>query len=37
MEGVARHARAEGAKIIPLCPYAAAWLKRHPEYADVVA
>ncbi|MDR3512900.1 MAG: GNAT family N-acetyltransferase [Caulobacteraceae bacterium] len=35
MEGVARHARAEGVKIIPLCPYAAAWLKRHPEYADV--
>lgn len=37
MEGVVRHARAEGAKIVPLCAYAAAWLKRHPEFADVVA
>lgn len=37
MEGVARHARARGEKITPLCPYAAAWLGRHPEYADVTA
>jgi hypothetical protein len=37
MEGVALHARAEGAKIVPLCPYAAAWLRRRPEFADVTA
>ncbi|HEY2658966.1 MAG TPA: GNAT family N-acetyltransferase [Caulobacteraceae bacterium] len=36
MEGVVAHARAEGARIVPLCGYAAAWLRRHPEYADVV-
>ena len=36
MEQVALAARAEGLKIVPLCSYAAAWLKRHPAYADVV-
>ena len=37
MEGVVAIARAEGAKITPLCPYAAAWLKRHPEHADLIS
>ncbi|MDR3507550.1 MAG: GNAT family N-acetyltransferase [Caulobacteraceae bacterium] len=37
MAGVVAHARAEGAKIVPLCSYAAAWLKRRPEHEDVVA
>jgi predicted GNAT family acetyltransferase len=37
MEGVVEHARAEGRKIVPVCSYAAAWLKRHSEHADVVA
>lgn len=37
MEQVAAAARAEGAKIRPLCSYAAAWLKRHPEASDLVA
>lgn len=37
MHGVALHARAEGARIVPLCPYAAAWLRRHPEFSDVTA
>jgi len=37
MDGVVEHARAEGRKIVPLCSYAAAWLRRHPEHADVVA
>ena len=36
MEGVVAHARAEGAKITPICGYAAAWLKRRREYADLV-
>ena len=36
MEGVAGQARREGLKITPLCAYAAAWLKRRPEYADLV-
>lgn len=29
-------ARAAGKKIIPLCPFAAAQFKRHPEWADVL-
>ena len=37
MEGVVAHARAEGAKIVPICSYAAAWLHRHPEHKDLVA
>jgi uncharacterized protein len=37
MAGIVAHARAEGARIAPLCPYAAAWLRRHPEHADLSA
>ncbi|MEO5325406.1 GNAT family N-acetyltransferase [Mesorhizobium sp. CC13] len=29
-------ARAFGKKIIPLCPFAAAQFRRHPEWADVL-
>src|SRR6185312_11250029 len=28
---------AEGCKVAPLCSYAEAWMKRHPEYADLRA
>lgn len=37
MQGVVDAARAEHAKITPLCGYAVAWLKRHPDTADLVA
>lgn len=37
MEKVALTAREEGAKIVPLCSYAAAWLRRHRDFDDVVA
>jgi predicted GNAT family acetyltransferase len=37
MEGLVEHVRARGLKIVPTCSYAAAWLRRHPEHADVVA
>jgi uncharacterized protein len=37
MEGVVEHVRAEHMKIHPSCTYAEAWLKRHPEHADVLA
>lgn len=28
--------REKGAMIVPLCPFIAAWIKRHPDYADLV-
>jgi predicted GNAT family acetyltransferase len=31
------HARAEGLKVIPTCWYVALWIRRHPQYADLVA
>jgi predicted GNAT family acetyltransferase len=37
MAGIAAHARAEGLKIIPSCPYASAWFARHPDEADLLA
>ncbi|MET4697936.1 putative GNAT family acetyltransferase [Constrictibacter sp. MBR-5] len=37
MQAVMEQVRAEGAKVTPLCSYAAAWLRRHPEFADQVA
>lgn len=37
MLGVATEARARNLKITPLCGYAAAWLKRHSDHADLVA
>lgn len=36
MEAIAEQARREGVKITPVCGYAAAWLKRRPQYADLV-
>lgn len=29
-------ARARGLRVIPSCPYIAAYIRRHPEYADLV-
>ncbi|HEY4344494.1 MAG TPA: GNAT family N-acetyltransferase [Parvibaculum sp.] len=29
--------RAEGSKVIPQCPFTAAYIKKHPEYQDLVA
>jgi uncharacterized protein len=31
------YARDEGAKVIPSCPFVAAYIERHPAYADLVA
>lgn len=28
--------RARGMDVIPICPYAMAWIRRHREYLDVV-
>jgi len=37
MQGVMEIARAENVKVVPLCGYAAAWIRRHREFADLVA
>jgi predicted GNAT family acetyltransferase len=37
MQGIMEIARATGAKIVPLCGYASAWLRRHREYAELLA
>lgn len=31
------HAREQGWRVIPRCPYVKRWIERHPEYADIVA
>jgi uncharacterized protein len=36
VEQLIADARAEGFKIIPLCPYVKAQYQRHPEWADVM-
>ena len=33
MEALVETARAEGATLVPICGYAAAWLQRHPQQA----
>ena len=30
-------AKRQGDKVVPLCPFVAAYIKRHPEYQDLVA
>ena len=30
-------ARSEGKQVIPSCPFVAAYIQRHPRYADLVA
>jgi len=30
------HARAAGWKVVPACSYIATWVKRHPDYDDLV-
>ncbi len=36
VRGVLDLARAQGLTVKPLCPFAAAYIARHPEYADLV-
>lgn len=37
VERLISDARAEGFKIVPLCPFVKAQARRHPEWADVIA
>jgi hypothetical protein len=36
MQGVMESARRTGVKVAPLCSYAQAFVRRHPEYKDLV-
>jgi predicted GNAT family acetyltransferase len=36
MQGIVELARQNNEKLVPLCSYAAAWMKRHPETADLL-
>lgn len=36
MQHIAAEARRSDLKIVPLCGYAASWLRRHREHADLV-
>lgn len=31
------HARAEGKRVIPSCPFVRAWIESHPEHRDLLA
>jgi uncharacterized protein len=35
--GTLEDVRSRGLTIVPLCPFVSAYLKRHPEFADLVA
>ena len=37
MAALAADARAKGLTVTPICGYAAAWLRRSPEFRDLVA
>lgn len=37
MQHVADTARQENRKMIPVCGYAAAWLRKHPEFNELMA
>ena len=36
MDGVLAAARAEGLRVVPLCSYAAAYIRRHREHQDLL-
>ncbi len=37
VERLFEHSRAEGLKVQPQCSYVAAWARKHPEVADLLA
>jgi predicted GNAT family acetyltransferase len=36
MQDIVERARGEDLKIVPICGYAVAWLRKHPEYKDLI-
>jgi predicted GNAT family acetyltransferase len=37
VKAVLDKARADGVKVLPYCPFVRTYLKRHPEYRDLIA
>ena len=37
VRGLLDRVRAEGAKVVPLCPFVKAYIDKHPEYADLLS
>lgn len=37
MDGLMENVRQRGLKVIPICGYAAAWIRRHPAHHDLLA
>jgi predicted GNAT family acetyltransferase len=37
VEGALQDLRERGVRVIPVCPFVRSWLRRHPEYTDLVA
>jgi predicted GNAT family acetyltransferase len=37
VRGALDDVRAQGLKLVPLCPFVAAYVRRHPEYANLLA
>lgn len=36
VKAVLEYARAEGLRVVPACSYSAEYVRRHPQYADLV-
>ncbi len=36
IKGALEQVRARGLKVAPMCPFVAAYIKRHPEYRDLM-
>lgn len=34
--GIVQHARSEGGKVVPVCPFMVVYFERHPEARDVL-
>jgi uncharacterized protein len=37
VKGALDDVRARGLRVVPVCPFVRAYIRRHPEYADLVA
>lgn len=37
VKGALDDVRARGLRVVPVCPFVRAYIRRHPEYADVTA